>query len=209
MPHCHTWDEAKAIPVRELLQKAAATGWLPAIVGKPWPVEYCGACPFGQDFDYFHEVGLPAYTCTTPPATPSSPGNKPHTSSSADAVLVLQLVLHDELARCGSGGVLWGLSGGLSIGLPPVLKFASKALKVRVAPSPARTHAVRVSGVALRQLVVSQNRAVSRSTQLSVLACRFPERPEERWGCQTDLVSDVRRRISVSYSDSFATNRAK
>lgn len=87
------------MPVKKLLQKAAATGWLPAIVGKPWPVEYAGVCPFGADFDYFHE-----------------------------------LVLHDELARCGAGGVLWGLSGGLSIGLPPVLKFGSKALKDRVAP---------------------------------------------------------------------------
>ena len=97
--HSNAWDEAKTMPVKELLQKAAATGWLPAIVGKPWPVEYAGVCPFGADFDYFHE-----------------------------------LVLHDELARCGAGGVLWGLSGGLSIGLPPVLKFGSKALKDRVAP---------------------------------------------------------------------------
>ena len=27
-----------------------------------------------------------------------------------------ELVLIDELSRCGSGGVLWGLFGGLSIG---------------------------------------------------------------------------------------------
>jgi len=97
MPFCNEWDEAKAMPVRELLTKAAASGWLPAIVGLPWPEKYAKN-PFGL-FDYFHEM-----------------------------------ILHDELARCGSGGVLWGLSGGLAIGLPPVLKFASQELKNRIVP---------------------------------------------------------------------------
>ncbi len=45
-----------------------------------------------------------------------------------------EFVAIDELSRCGSGGVLWGLLGGLSIGLPPVLKFGSQALKDRIAP---------------------------------------------------------------------------
>lgn len=27
-----------------------------------------------------------------------------------------ELIMIDELSRCGSGGVLWGLFGGLSIG---------------------------------------------------------------------------------------------
>lgn len=45
-----------------------------------------------------------------------------------------EFIITDELARCGSGGVLWGLTGGLGIGLPPVLKFASEELKRRVAP---------------------------------------------------------------------------
>lgn len=44
------------------------------------------------------------------------------------------LVVLDELARCGSGGVLWGMSGGLGIGLPPVLHFGSDELKSRIAP---------------------------------------------------------------------------
>lgn len=39
----------------------------------------------------------------------------------------------DELARCGSGGILWGLVEGLSIGLPPVLLFGSQYLKDKVA----------------------------------------------------------------------------
>ncbi|CAJ0759157.1 17551_t:CDS:2, partial [Entrophospora sp. SA101] len=45
-----------------------------------------------------------------------------------------EFVLSDELARCGSGGILWGLTGGLGIGLPPILKFGSEELKKRVVP---------------------------------------------------------------------------
>jgi len=45
-----------------------------------------------------------------------------------------ELIAIDELSRCGSGGVVWGLFGGLSIGLPPVLNFASKTLRDRVVP---------------------------------------------------------------------------
>eukprot|EP01126_Amoeba_proteus_P021522 TRINITY_DN2187_c0_g3_i12.p1 TRINITY_DN2187_c0_g3~~TRINITY_DN2187_c0_g3_i12.p1 ORF type:complete len:367 (-),score=55.04 TRINITY_DN2187_c0_g3_i12:704-1804(-) len=46
-----------------------------------------------------------------------------------------ELIFLDELSRCASGGVLWGLSGGLAIGLPPVLKFGSEEMKQKVAPS--------------------------------------------------------------------------
>ncbi|CAB4467123.1 unnamed protein product [Rhizophagus irregularis] len=45
-----------------------------------------------------------------------------------------EFVICDELGRCGSGGVLWGLCGGLTIGLPPVLKFGSEELQRRIAP---------------------------------------------------------------------------
>ena len=44
-----------------------------------------------------------------------------------------ELIMIDELSRCGSGGVMWGIMGGLAIGLPPVLLFASKYLKDKVA----------------------------------------------------------------------------
>ncbi|KAG0170416.1 hypothetical protein DFQ28_010815 [Apophysomyces sp. BC1034] len=42
------------------------------------------------------------------------------------------LIAVDELSRCGSGGVLWALIGGLGIGLPPVLHFGSDYLKKKV-----------------------------------------------------------------------------
>lgn len=45
-----------------------------------------------------------------------------------------EFIICDELARCGSGGVLWGLIGGLGIGLPPVINFASDELQARVVP---------------------------------------------------------------------------
>jgi len=43
-------------------------------------------------------------------------------------------IMIDELCRCASGGLVWGIVGGLGIGLPPVLHFASAELQARVAP---------------------------------------------------------------------------
>ncbi|KAL0077635.1 putative acyl-CoA dehydrogenase [Phycomyces blakesleeanus] len=45
-----------------------------------------------------------------------------------------RLIVMDELSRCGSGGVTWGLMGGLGIGLPPVIHFGSKYLQEKVVP---------------------------------------------------------------------------
>jgi alkylation response protein AidB-like acyl-CoA dehydrogenase len=45
-----------------------------------------------------------------------------------------ELIIYDELARSGSGGFMWGLAGGLVIGLPPVLKWAKDEVKQRVVP---------------------------------------------------------------------------
>ncbi|KAI9322420.1 acyl-CoA dehydrogenase/oxidase [Dichotomocladium elegans] len=44
------------------------------------------------------------------------------------------LIVADELSRCGSGGITWGLIGGLAIGLPPVALFGSKELQRRIVP---------------------------------------------------------------------------
>ncbi len=43
-----------------------------------------------------------------------------------------ELVICDELCRCGSGGVVWALIGGLGIGLPPIMHFASDYIKDKV-----------------------------------------------------------------------------
>ncbi|KAJ3306990.1 hypothetical protein HDV03_003317 [Kappamyces sp. JEL0829] len=42
------------------------------------------------------------------------------------------MIVCDELSRTGSGGFLWGLIGGLGIGLPPVVLFGSDYLKDKV-----------------------------------------------------------------------------
>lgn len=46
----------------------------------------------------------------------------------------VEFIICDELSRCGSGGVLWGLIGGMGIGLPPVIQFGSEELKDRIVP---------------------------------------------------------------------------
>ncbi|GAB5370134.1 hypothetical protein AAMO2058_001465700 [Amorphochlora amoebiformis] len=45
----------------------------------------------------------------------------------------MELILIDELCRCASGGVVWAVCGGISIGLPPILHFGSEELKKKVA----------------------------------------------------------------------------
>eukprot|EP00743_Colponemidia_sp_Colp-15_P000779 GILK01000860.1.p1 GENE.GILK01000860.1~~GILK01000860.1.p1 ORF type:complete len:565 (+),score=65.12 GILK01000860.1:52-1695(+) len=45
-----------------------------------------------------------------------------------------ELIMVDEVARTGSGGVLWGLFAGLFIGLPPIQHFGSEYLRQKVCP---------------------------------------------------------------------------
>lgn len=42
------------------------------------------------------------------------------------------VITHDEISRCASGGVVWGLVGGLGIGLPPLVHYGNPYLKERV-----------------------------------------------------------------------------
>ncbi|KAI8074238.1 acyl-CoA dehydrogenase/oxidase [Gilbertella persicaria] len=42
------------------------------------------------------------------------------------------IIVCDEMSRCGSGGVVWSLLGGLGIGLPPIIHFGSQYLKKKV-----------------------------------------------------------------------------
>ena len=44
-----------------------------------------------------------------------------------------EFVMVDETSRCGSGGINWGIYGGLGIGLPPVIHYGSDYLKNKVA----------------------------------------------------------------------------
>jgi len=45
-----------------------------------------------------------------------------------------ELIVYDELSRCGSSPVIAALTNGPAIGLPAIMRFASEELKQRVAP---------------------------------------------------------------------------
>jgi hypothetical protein len=63
---------------------------------------------------YSHVV-LTSHPITSHPITshPIAGGIKPHEYDWFHELVMLQ-----ELSRCGSGGVCWGIVGGLAIGLP-------------------------------------------------------------------------------------------
>ncbi|KAF9434229.1 hypothetical protein BGZ76_008354 [Entomortierella beljakovae] len=110
MPYVFEWDEAKQVPM-SLFRKCADMGILAAIAGTgELPVEWF-------DVEKSEFFGGP---------------NAVVRPDEYDAFHAF--IIGDELARCGSGGVLWGLCGGLGIGLPPIIKFGSEELKRRIVP---------------------------------------------------------------------------
>ncbi|ORX46285.1 acyl-CoA dehydrogenase NM domain-like protein [Hesseltinella vesiculosa] len=46
-----------------------------------------------------------------------------------------RMIVLDELSRCASGGVTWGLIGGLGIGIGPIIHFASAELQQKIIPA--------------------------------------------------------------------------
>lgn len=105
MPFCHEWSEAKAIP-RSVVKRAAELGLLNAA---------SGAAKNPKNAAY---MKYPL------------PGNLKHDEFD----IFHEFVCVDEISRCGSGGFIWALMGGLGIGLPPVMNFASEELKQKVVP---------------------------------------------------------------------------
>ncbi|KZT19810.1 acyl-CoA dehydrogenase NM domain-like protein [Neolentinus lepideus HHB14362 ss-1] len=75
-----------------------------------------------EEFDYFHEVN-PIYCAKTIALT--SDGARPPTT---------QLIITQEVVRCGARGYGDGLNSGAVIGLPPVLNFGSPELQAKVVP---------------------------------------------------------------------------
>lgn len=106
-PFAHQWDEAKALPL-SIRQRIAELGFLPAAVaaGQPgcWPSEY----------------------------TDITPGNGLVDPTEFDTFHFE--VFWQELCRCGSAGVVWGLTTGLAIGGPPFLHFGKPEVRKRVMP---------------------------------------------------------------------------
>jgi alkylation response protein AidB-like acyl-CoA dehydrogenase len=74
------------------------------------------------------QVGLLASMCNWP--TDLVPGLPPRPEGFDQ---FYSLIAADELCRCASGGVVWGIIGGFGIGLPPIIHYGSDEMKERVA----------------------------------------------------------------------------
>jgi alkylation response protein AidB-like acyl-CoA dehydrogenase len=72
-----------------------------------------------EEFDHFHEVSRPFPTFIL---------------LRHCGLMVVQLIIHKEPARCGTRGYMDGLVAGGVIGLPPVLNFGSPELQAKVVP---------------------------------------------------------------------------
>lgn len=86
IPFCHEWSENKEIP-KSVLKRAAQVGILAAVSGAGTDPKMAHLLPYGL------------------------PGGV----TSAEFDIFHEFICIDELARCGSGGLIWALEGGLSI----------------------------------------------------------------------------------------------
>jgi hypothetical protein len=85
------------------LLKFGAAGFIALGAGKPWPrALFPDVCVAGLKF-----------------GTAENP---------QDPDIFCEMIMYDELARVGGGGVFTNVMGGTSIGLPPVLRFGSEDL---------------------------------------------------------------------------------
>eukprot|EP01065_Artemidia_motanka_P019654 TRINITY_DN2341_c1_g1_i2.p1 TRINITY_DN2341_c1_g1~~TRINITY_DN2341_c1_g1_i2.p1 ORF type:complete len:424 (+),score=141.42 TRINITY_DN2341_c1_g1_i2:76-1272(+) len=97
------WEDEQQVPA-EVRRRAYAAG----IQGALWPREFGGTPPEGSEGDWsgaMRGIGVDPF---------------------------FDYIMHDEFARCGSGGVLAALFAGNNIGLPPVISFGAEHLKRKV-----------------------------------------------------------------------------
>lgn len=102
MPFCHEWDESGEPVPKSVFRRCGEVGILAAVCGPPWQTQFISHI--------------------APPG-----GVKPEEFDAFHEFIVM-----DELARAGSGGVLWGLMGGHTIALPPVIQFGSSYVKDKI-----------------------------------------------------------------------------
>merc|ERR1712188_158681 len=79
-----------------------------------------------------------------------------------------ELIILEELCRCGSAGIGWGLCAGLNIGLPPILNFGSDYLKKKVAQRC-------LTGDAVICLAITEPSAGSDVANLTTTAVKTPD----------------------------------
>ena len=62
---CHSGITEITQPVTIKLKLFSEAGWLPCVVGSPWPKEFTGDMDAPEDYDYFHElIAIDEGTCT-------------------------------------------------------------------------------------------------------------------------------------------------
>ncbi|GAA5861609.1 hypothetical protein JCM3774_002644 [Rhodotorula dairenensis] len=105
-PNALAWDQAKQIPPGEY-KRIADAGILAGVAAGStgWPSEYAAGIP-------------------VPGGIKAEEWDAFH-----------NLIVIDELSRCGSGGILYGLLGGFGISVGPILHFGSDELKQRIVPA--------------------------------------------------------------------------
>eukprot|EP00919_Chromeraceae_sp_WS-2016_P078388 GHVR01185692.1.p1 GENE.GHVR01185692.1~~GHVR01185692.1.p1 ORF type:complete len:420 (+),score=145.26 GHVR01185692.1:6-1265(+) len=106
MPFVDIWDRTRKIPT-EFIKKAGQAGALSMLLVGGW--QMTGIPSILVDKVKF--IGGVSF-------------------DDIDCFSVLTFI--DEICRCGSGGVFWGLAGALGIGLPPVIKQGSEELQLKV-----------------------------------------------------------------------------
>lgn len=104
-PNAFEWDKARAIPA-EAYKHVAKAGILAGVAAGAdgWLTEYAGDLP------------VPG-------------GIKPEEYDAFH-----NFILVDELCRCGSGGIMYGILGGFGIGLPPIVHFGTEEQKKKWVP---------------------------------------------------------------------------
>eukprot|EP00398_MALV-I-01_sp_L67-1_P001054 gene1054-734_t len=84
---------------------------------------------FDKIGDWDEEKKIPAHVNPTP--FPDKYINKPQWLDFKPDYFH-EMIIFDEMSRTGSGGFMWGIAGGLTIGLPPIYKWGTDAMKDKV-----------------------------------------------------------------------------
>lgn len=103
-PYVDEWDEAGKITDDTLFTKFAQFGFLCALTGLHHPPKEYKQYPLNDLVPY----------------------------DKFDAFH--EVIIVDEICRSGSGGVVWYLTGGFTIGIPPILKYTQPQVRNRVIP---------------------------------------------------------------------------
>jgi len=119
-PHAEEWEGAGKVP-DEAFRRHAELGFVAASIF-PMAAEYLEPRPATTTSAAFEAQSLPA-------------GILP-----SEWDLFHDMIVVDELSRVGYIGVLWSLTGGNAIGVPPIINFGTREQKEQLIPPVLRGH---------------------------------------------------------------------